>query len=86
MDYVPALGAGCSAGSFGAGDSSGRSAEATSVSGTLAAMPSLRHLVIFVLVLVVLRRFLAVPVSIAGSLVLTVVVSLIVSAIARDRS
>ncbi len=49
-------------------------------------MPSLRHLVIFVLVLVVLRRFLAVPVSIAGSLVLTVVVSLLVSAIVKDRS
>jgi len=49
-------------------------------------MPSLRHLVIFVLVLVLLRRFLAVPVSIAGSLILTVVVSIIVSALARDRS
>lgn len=53
---------------------------------TLGAMPSLRHLVIFVLVLILLRRFLAVPVSIAGSLILTVVVSIVVSALARDRS
>ncbi len=46
-------------------------------------MPSFRHLVIFVIVLVLLRRFAAVPVSIVGSVVLTIVVSLIINVLDR---
>ena len=44
-----------------------------------------RHLLIFVLILVLLRRFTGVQVSILGSVVLTVVVSLIVSRLDRPR-
>jgi hypothetical protein len=49
-------------------------------------VPSFRHLVIFALVLVLLRRFFAVPVSIGGSIVLTIVVSLIVAALTKERN
>jgi hypothetical protein len=42
-----------------------------------------RHLLIFVLILVVLRRFTGVQVSILGSVVLTIVVSFIVSRLDR---
>jgi hypothetical protein len=42
-----------------------------------------RHLLIFVLILVLLRRFTGVQVSILGSVVLTIVVSFIVSRLDR---
>jgi len=42
-----------------------------------------RHVLVFVLILVLLRRFTAVQVSILGSVALTVVVSLIVSRLDR---
>ncbi|MDJ0925638.1 MAG: hypothetical protein QNJ77_13875 [Acidimicrobiia bacterium] len=44
-----------------------------------------RQVLIFVLILVLLRRFTAVQVSILGSLVLTVLVSLILSFLDRRR-
>ncbi len=44
-----------------------------------------RQLLIFVLILVLLRRFTAIQVSILGSLVLTIVVSLLVSRLDRRR-
>ncbi|MDJ0498967.1 MAG: hypothetical protein QNJ89_14125 [Acidimicrobiia bacterium] len=44
-----------------------------------------RQLLIFVLILVLLRRFTAMQVSILGSLVLTLLVSLIVSRLDRRR-
>ena len=50
------------------------------------AVPAFRSLVIFALVLVVLRRFFAVPVSIGGSIVLTIVVSLIVAGLTKDKT
>lgn len=42
-----------------------------------------RHLLVFVLILVLLRRFTGVQVSILGSLALTVVVSLVMSRLDR---
>jgi hypothetical protein len=42
-----------------------------------------RHLLIFVLILILLRRFTGIQVSILGSVVLTIVVSLIVSRLDR---
>ena len=42
-----------------------------------------RHLLVFVLILVLLRRFTGVQVSILGSLVLTVVVSFVVARLDR---
>ena len=42
-----------------------------------------RHLLIFVLILVLLRRFTGVQVSILGSVVLTIVVSFVVSRLDR---
>ncbi len=46
-------------------------------------MQPYRTFVVFVLVLIVLRRFFAVPVSVGGSIVLTVVVTLIVRGLTR---
>jgi hypothetical protein len=46
-------------------------------------VPTFRYLVIFTLVLIVLDRFLTVPVSIVGSLVLTIVLSLAFRAFQR---
>ena len=40
-------------------------------------MPSFRHLVVFVIILLLLRRVTGVPSSIVGSVVLTIVVSFI---------
>ncbi|HSF84823.1 MAG TPA: hypothetical protein VLG28_04065 [Acidimicrobiia bacterium] len=40
-------------------------------------MPSFRHLVVFVIILLLLRRVTGVPISIVGSVVLTIVVSFI---------
>jgi len=48
-------------------------------------MSPYRTFVVFVLVLIVLRRFGGVPVSVTGSIVLTIVVSLIVRAISREK-
>jgi hypothetical protein len=42
-----------------------------------------RHVLVFVLILVLLRRFTAIQVSILGSVALTVVVSLVVSRLDR---
>jgi hypothetical protein len=42
-----------------------------------------RHLLVFVLILVLLRRFTGIQVSILGSLILTVVVSVIMSKLDR---
>lgn len=42
-----------------------------------------RHLLIFVLILILLRRFTGIQVSILGSLVLTVVVSVIMARLDR---
>lgn len=46
-------------------------------------VPSYRNLLVFVIILVLLRRFTAIPVSIVGSLVLTVVVSLVIAGLDR---
>jgi hypothetical protein len=40
-------------------------------------VPSFRHLVVFVIILLLLRRVTGVPISIVGSVVLTIVVSFI---------
>ena len=46
-------------------------------------MAPYRTFLVFVLVLVVLRRFFAVPVSVGGSIVLTIVVTLVVRSLTR---
>ncbi len=48
-------------------------------------VPTFRHLLIFTLILLVLDRFTAVQVSVVGSLVLTIVISILMARFDRRR-